>query len=336
MTKIKEILAILEQVAPPSYQESYDNAGLITGNSEAEVTGVLTCLDSTEAIVDEAIAKSCNLIVAHHPIVFKGLKRFTGQNYVERTIIKALKNDIAIYAIHTNLDNVYHQGVNTRFAERLGLQNTQILAPKPKNLQLGFIVSQSNLPSVLDSIQPLCTHPAVVIPCNGANRMKVECTIPEALQGAIKTAVAPFLESVVTSQTVLDLHPKIGSGMIGELAAPMDARSFLSFLKERMQTNCVKHTELIHSEIKKVALCGGVGSFLLKKAIRQKADIFITADYKYHEFFDADGKIIIADIGHFETEQFTIPLLKEIISNKFSNFAVYETAHSTNPVHYFV
>ncbi|GAB5552582.1 MAG: Nif3-like dinuclear metal center hexameric protein [Saprospiraceae bacterium] len=336
MTKIKEVLAVLEQVAPPSYQESYDNAGLITGNKEAEVTGVLTCLDSTEAIVEEAIAKSCNLIVAHHPIVFKGLKRFTGQNYVERTIIKALKHDIAIYAIHTNLDNVYYQGVNTRFAERLGLQNTQILAPKSKNIQLGFLISSTDLGAVLDIIQPLCTHPAVTIPSNDASRMKIECTLPEALLGRLKAKITPFLKSAITSQTVLDLNPQIGSGMIGELAEPMETKSFLSFLKERMKTKCVKHTELIHTEVKKVALCGGVGSFLLKKAIQQKADIYITGDYKYHEYFDADGKIIIADIGHFETEQFTIPLLKEIISNKFSNFAVYETAHSTNPVHYFV
>lgn len=336
MTKIKEVLKVLEQIAPPVYQESYDNAGLITGNRDAEVTGVLTCLDSTEAIVEEAIARSCNLIVAHHPIVFKGLKRFTGQNYIERTIIKAIQNNIAIYAIHTNLDNVYKQGVNGRFAERLGLQNTRILAPKAKNLQLSFVVSEADLPTILNHIRPLCSTPVLAIPSSESGIVKIECTVAEAKQNQLKSSVARFLQSPITSQTVLDQHPQIGSGMIGEMAAPMATKAFLNFLKDRMQTDCIKHTELIPKEIHKVALCGGAGGFLLRKAIGQGADIFITADYKYHEFFDADGKIIIADIGHFESEQFTIPLLKEVISNKFSNFAVYETAHRTNPVHYFV
>ena len=336
MTKIKDVIRTLEQVAPPSYQESYDNAGLITGNKDAELTGVLTCLDSTEAIVEEAIARSCNLIVAHHPIVFKGLKRFTGQNYVERTIIKALKNDIAIYAIHTNLDNVYHQGVNTRFAERLNLINTQILAPKSKNVQLNFTVYQMDLPKVREIIDPLSTNLMTNLPTDKHNLIKVECCISDAWQSKIAGSLAPFLQSAITSYPVLEKNPQIGSGMIGELAAPMETRDFLAFLKQQMQTDCIKHTGLMHAQIKKVALCGGAGGFLLQKAIQKGADIFITADYKYHEFFDADGQIIIADIGHFESEQFTIPLLKEIISNKFSNFAVYETAYRTNPVHYFV
>lgn len=262
MTSIGTIIEHLESIAPPAYQESYDNSGLIVGNTEMVCSGVLTCLDSTEAIVDEAIEHNCNLIVAHHPIVFKGLKRFNGNNYVERVVMKAIKHDIAIYAIHTNLDNVYAQGVNSKIAARLGLVNTKILAPKT------------------------------------------------------------------------DLNPLVGSGLIGELPTSMQGIDFLVYLKKQMQASCVKYTNLGDTPIKTVALCGGSGGFLLPKAIAAGAQIFITADYKYHEFFDAENKIIIADIGHFESEQFTIELLKQIIQEKFSTFAVRLTGINTNPVNY--
>jgi len=261
---IQTVISLLEEIAPPNYQESYDNAGLIVGNPLEEVKGVLTCLDSTEAVIDEAIAKGCNMVVAHHPIVFRGLKKINGNNYVERVVLKAIKSDVAIYAIHTNLDNVYYNGVNTRIAAKLGLESTRILAPKIS----------------------------------------------------------------------LDKEGTVGSGMIGQLEHAMEEQAFLQFLKERMQVSCIRHTALLNKPISSVAVCGGSGSFLLSKAVQQEADIFITADYKYHEFFDADGQIIIADIGHYESEQFTIELLHEIISKKFSNFAVYCTELITNPIHY--
>ena len=259
--KIKEITSFLESIAPLAYQESYDNAGLICGNANAEVKGTLLCLDSTEEILDEAIQKGCNLVIAHHPIVFRGLKQFIGQNYVERTIIKAIKNDVAIYAIHTNLDNVYAHGVNEKFAEKLGLKNTRILAPKPG------------------------------------------------------------IENV-------------GAGLVGELPNALSEMDFLVQLKSVMKTACIRYTPLRGKTVKKVALCGGAGSFLLSNAKQEKADIFITGDFKYHEFFDAEGKIIIADIGHFESEQFTIELLYELLSDKFSNFALHCTKVNTNPVQY--
>jgi dinuclear metal center YbgI/SA1388 family protein len=261
--QIKSILNHLEIIAPPRLQESYDNAGLITGDSAWDCKGVLFCLDSTEAIVDEAIALGCNLIVAHHPIVFKGLKRLNGKNYVERTIIKAIKNDIAIYAIHTNLDNVYRSGVNAKIAEKLGLQNTRILSPK---------VGENNL--------------------------------------------------------------EIGAGVIGEFNSAMDETNFLQFVKNTMHAGVVRYTQLLGREIKKVAVCGGTGSFLLQDAIRAGADAFVTADFKYHEFFDADSQMLIADIGHFESEQFTIELLFSLVSEKFPNFALHCTKTSTNPVNY--
>lgn len=336
MSTIQEVINQLESIAPPIYQESYDNAGLICGDARAEVTGVLTCLDSTEAVIGEAIEKSCNLVVAHHPIVFKGLKRFTGQNYVERTIIKAIKNDIAIYAIHTSLDNVYAQGVNAIFAERLGLQKTKILAPKANFQEYRFWVDAADTPQVQIIAESWQARPPMISATPSSAQLEVKIQVPLGQKGGFLSAVRAFAKSEIVTVETLDKNPLVGSGMIGQLAEPMEERDFLVFLKEQMQTDCVKHTVLRGKPIQKVALCGGAGGFLLKTAIGQKADIFITADYKYHEFFDADGKIIIADIGHFESEQFTIPLLKRILSNKFSNFAVYETGVRTNPVFYFV
>lgn len=262
---IQTIIDHLEQIAPPNYQESYDNAGLIVGYPMDEVKGILTCLDSTEAVLDEAISKGCNLVIAHHPIVFRGLKKINGSNYVERVVLKAIKSNIAIYAIHTNLDNVYYNGVNAKIAEKIGLINTKILAPK----------------------------------------------------------------------IAFDKEGTVGSGMIGQLKTPIGEEAFLKHLKTSMQVNCVRHTALLGKPISTVAVCGGAGSFLFPLAKAQDADIFVTADYKYHEFFDADNALIIADIGHYESEQFTIELLFEIISKKFSNFAVYCTELITNPIHYF-
>lgn len=259
--KVSDIISRLEQIAPPHLQESYDNAGLITGHPDQEVTGVLFSLDAIETVVDEAIQKGCNLIVSHHPIVFRGLKRFNGANYVERTVIKAIRHEIALYAIHTNLDNVLHRGVNERIAQRLGLQNIQILAPKAG-------------------------------------------------------------------------MPDIGAGITGSLPQPMNELDFLHQIKTAMHTRCIRHTALTGKMVQKIAVCGGSGSFLLSDAVKAGADVFITADFKYHEFFDADHHIVIADIGHYESEQFTIPLLFEIISEKFPNFALHLTGVNTNPVHY--
>lgn len=259
--RIKEILAILESVAPPHLQESYDNAGLIVGDPEAETRGVLFCLDSTEAVVEEAVRKGCNLVVAHHPIVFRGLKRLNGATYVERTVIQAVRQGVAIYAIHTNLDNVYRQGVNARIAEKLGLAETRILVPKP---------------------------------------------------GQADT----------------------GAGLVGELPEAVAEREFLLKVKNTFRAGCVRHTALRDKRVKRVAVCGGSGSFLLADALRAGADAFVSSDFKYHEFFDAEGKIVIADIGHFESEQFTIELLYDIIHEKFPTFALHCTEVNTNPVHY--
>ncbi len=264
-TSIGEIFDFLQSIAPFQYQESYDNAGLIIGDREKECTGVITCLDSTEAVIDEAIQMGANLVVAHHPIVFRGLKRFNGANYVEKAVIKAIKNDIAIIAIHTNLDNVITNGVNERIAQQIGLED----------------------------IEPL------------------------AVKAEIDQSAGP-----------------VGSGVVGNLPLAMEEIDFLRSLKDRMNINVIKHTPLLGTKVFKVAVCGGVGGFLLKDAIRSQAQVFITSDYKYHEFFDANGRIVIADIGHYESEQFTINLLQELISRKFTTFAAHCTKVNTNPVNY--
>lgn len=269
-TTISELSTYLETIAPSHYQEDYDNSGLLVGDPHTPISGVMIALDATEAVIDEAVAKGCNLVIAHHPIIFRGLKRLTGRNYVERVVIKAIREGVALYAIHTNLDNVYRNGVNTKIAEKLGLEHTRILATKP--------LSKNGVPT------------------------------PD---------------------------PEVGSGMIGTLPQSMSESDFLQHLKANMQVGCVKYTPLLGREVRTVAVCGGSGGFLLPKAIAAGADFFITADYKYHEFFDADGQIVIADIGHYESEQFTIELLYEIISKKYSNFARYCTSVKTNPVHYF-
>ncbi|MCB0633132.1 MAG: Nif3-like dinuclear metal center hexameric protein [Saprospiraceae bacterium] len=348
--RIKEVTTYLEHIAPPVYQESYDNAGLITGSPDTEVMGVLVCLDATEAVMDEAIEQGCNLIVAHHPIVFRGLKKITGRTYVERVIIKAIKYDLAIFAIHTNLDNVFHQGVNSRIAEKLGLIHTRILAPKQVNKKLQIFTPASLVAPLQEALTDIgvqrvegikeanyMNQPGRSGMINGEMRVKLEVSYPEAVQSAVLGAVRRFQNEARIDYDLFPLEtvtPEVGSGMIGELPKPMEAEAFLLMLKQQMQADCVRHTAVLDRPIEKVAVCGGAGGFLLSAAIAQGAQIFVTADYKYHEFFDADGKIIIADIGHYESEQFTIQLLFDIISRKFSNFAVHCTKVRTNPVFY--
>jgi dinuclear metal center YbgI/SA1388 family protein len=293
--KIQDIVKAIEEVAPPLFQEGYDNAGLITGDPQWEARGAVLCLDAVEAVVDEAIERGCNLVIAHHPIVFKGLKRLNGRNYVERTIIKAIRHDIAIYAAHTNLDNVFHRGVNEKIAAKLGLEDTRFLDPRPFWEKLLLDVA-------------------------GPNRSRVQAAL----------SAYPNLLSLPQE------HPVVGSGMIGKLPQPMDEMTFLRMVKETMQTGAIRHTRLLGRPVQTVALCGGSGSFLLSQAIAQKADVFITGDFKYHEFFDADGRIVIADIGHYESEQYTVEIFSEILSEKFPNFALHCTKVKTNPVEYLV
>jgi dinuclear metal center YbgI/SA1388 family protein len=348
MPSIHQITSHLESIAPPSYQESYDNAGLITGDASAPATGAVLCLDATEAVVDEALRLGCNLVVAHHPIVFRGLKSLTGKNYVERTVIKAIKNDVAIYAIHTNLDNVYHRGVNEKIAEMLGLKNTRILAPKKALKKLAALVPEVALAPLRAALFEAGAGRAnggseVSFAALGAAttadgmtaRFRLEVVYPSGNEGAVLRALNAHAPGVHFELSTLENHSlEIGSGFIGELPLAVAEEAFLAQLKKTMKAAVVRHTRLLGKPVKTVALCGGAGSFLLPQAIAQKAGVFITGDFKYHEFFDAGGKIIIADIGHFESEQFTIELLQDIIAEKFPTFALHLTQVNTNPVYY--
>ncbi|OOQ61378.1 Nif3-like dinuclear metal center hexameric protein [Mucilaginibacter pedocola] len=364
--KLGMLTAYLESLAPLAYQEDYDNSGLIVGNPDAEVTQALISLDCTEAVVDEAIATRCQVIVSHHPIVFKGLKRFNGKTYVERVVEKAIRNNIAIYAIHTNLDSVM-TGVNARICQTLGLKNTRILAPKQHLLKkLVTFVPVAQAEAVRNALFAAGaghignysetsfsnegfgtfkgneqTNPYVGEPGkrHREHEIRVETIYPANLESKIIMALVlahPYEEVAYDLYPITNQNQQVGSGMVGELDTPQNAEAFLALVKERMRASVIRHTAFTGKPIKKVAVCGGSGGFLLKHAIAAGADIFITADYKYHEFFDAEGKIVIADIGHFESEQFTQQLLYEIIQNKFVNFAVRLTTVNTNPVKYYI
>lgn len=363
--KIAEITDYLESLAPLSSQESYDNSGLIVGNKQTEISNALISLDCTEEIVEEAIQKGCNLIISHHPIVFKGLKKLNGKNYVERTVIKAIKNDIAIYAIHTNLDN-YRFGVNARIAELLGIKNPSILSPGQQKLnKLVVYVPFLQIEAVRNAMFEAgagkignyenCsfssegqgtfkggenTNPFV----GSAGQLhteaerKLEVIVPSHI---VKQVVKSMIKAHPYEEVAYDIFPLVnehkyeGSGMYGELETAMNEVDFLSKIKEVFKCGSIRHTNLLNRPIKRVAWCGGSGSFLLNNAKSCGADIFITGDFKYHEFFDAENQIVIADIGHYESEQFTIPLLVDLIRKKIPTFAPCLTEINTNPVNYF-
>ena len=363
--KLKAITQFLEHQFPLSLQESYDNSGLLIGNLEMEITGVLICLDSIEKIVDEAIEKNCNLIIAHHPIIFKGLKKMTESNYIERVVSKCIKNDIALYAIHTNLDN-HFEGVNKEIANRIGLKNLRILQPIQGNLsKLTVFVPKDALEKLDEAIfkaggGQIGNYSECHFRTEGTGTFKGnENSNPQIGNKNVREAFEEFrVEYLVSNynlRTVLNAmntaHPYEevayeiypiqnsnqfeGAGMIGELETEQDEIAFLKQLKSTFNCGIIRHTQPLGRKIKKVAVCGGSGSFLLSKAIQQKADIFITGDFKYHEFFDAENKLIIADIGHFESEQFTTNLLAERMKENFTNFAIHLTEHNTNPINYF-
>ncbi|WP_257658603.1 Nif3-like dinuclear metal center hexameric protein [Parapedobacter lycopersici] len=363
--RLDVLTSYLESLAPLAYQESYDNSGLLVGSPDREVHHALVSLDCTEAVVDEAIRLGCDLIISHHPIVFRGLKRFNGSNYVERVIIKAIKHDIAIYAIHTNLDNVAG-GVNGKIAERLGLRQTQILLPKGDLLnKLVVFVPVDHATAVREALfaagagdigkydacsfnvagygtfragegtQPFVGQQGEL---HREEETRVEVIYPSDRQQAVLKSLFethPYEEVAYDSYRLQNHHPLVGSGLIGQLEQPMDEMDFLGLLKEKLAATVIRHTALRGQPIARVAVCGGAGGFLLKPAIRAGADAFVTADYKYHEFFDAEGKTVIADVGHFESEQFTQQLLLEIIQKKFPTFAVRLTGIDTNPIKYY-
>jgi len=361
---IRELINYLESVAPPAYQESYDNAGLIIGDPEMTITSALITLDVTEAVIDEAIEVGCELIIAHHPILFKGIKRINGNSYVERCVIKAIKNDIAVYAAHTNLDSVMG-GVNTKICEKIGLTNLNILAPaNDQLLKLVTFIPEDHLDKVRDALfaaggGSIGNYDKCSFTSNGTGTFRggeeanpyvgevgefhfekearLEIILPKHLKNNI---VRTLLDTHPYEEVAYDLYPlenrldQVGSGMIGELPGGENEIDFLSRLLQIFGCKSIRHTYLLGKPVKKVAVCGGSGSFLLPTAIAAGVDIFVTADMKYHDFFDAEEKIVVADIGHYESEQFTKELFYEILIKKFPNFALRLSEVKTNPVLY--
>jgi dinuclear metal center YbgI/SA1388 family protein len=365
MHTIFDLYQYLQDLAPFQYQEDYDNSGLIVGAMDTVINGVLVSLDCTEAIIEEAISLGANIVVCHHPIVFKGFKKINGSNYVERTIIKAIKHDVAILAIHTNIDNII-AGVNHTMADKLGLINRKILVPKPNTLvKITTFVPKNDLEKVTNAMhkagagqigeykdcaffiegQGSFTPTGSANPSTGQlnvksfeSEIRVEMILPSHCQNAVLKALktSHSYEEVAYYLSPLTNEDKgVGAGMVGELPQPLLTVDFLEMVKKQFDVKFIKHTAIVHETITKVGLCGGSGSFLTKNAIFSGSQAYISADFKYHEFFDAEGKILILDIGHYESEKNIIDRLFALISNNFHTFAAHYTKVDTNPVKYF-
>ena len=361
---IKDITSYLEELTPLNYAESFDNVGLLIGDSQTKVTGVLITLDTLENIVDEAIEKKCNLIVSFHPIIFSGLKKITGNSYVERVVLKAIKNDIAIYSMHTALDNSF-EGVSAKICEVLGLQNKKVLIPQQNTIKkLTTYVPVNALEKVRSGLfeagaGTLGNYSNCSFTTEGNGTFKgndlsnptigernsvhtekellLSVTYIKHKESAILAALFnthPYEEVAYEITSLHNINQKIGIGMIGELPEAVSEKDFLNTLKITMHASGIRHSKLLNRPIKKVAVLGGSGSYAIKNALKAKADIYVTADVKYHEFYKAENQLIIADIGHYESEQFTKNLLVDQLTKKFPNFAIILSDKNTNPIHY--
>lgn len=362
--KIKEIIPILEEMAPLGYAEDFDNVGLLIGDAETEITAVLVCHDAIESIVEEAIEKKCNLIICFHPILFSGLKKITGKNYVERAVLKAIRNDISIYAVHTALDN-HQNGVNKIFSDTLGLMSPKILIPKQSYIyKLCTYVPANAAASLKDALfragagaignYDRCSFTSegtgsfrgndASNPVYGtkgtmtyAEETKIELIFEKHLQSKILKALFqnhPYEEVAYEISKLENVHQSIGMGMIGELPEAMHEKEFLKMVKEKTGTGGIRHSAFLNKPIKKVAVLGGSGSFAIKNALQQGADAFITADLKYHQFYEAENQLLLADIGHFESERYIKNYIVDYLTKKITTFAIILCERNTNPVNY--
>ena len=361
---VNDIAKVLEELAPLAHAEDFDNVGLLVGDPNMKVEGALVTLDTLENVVDEAIAKKCNLIISFHPIIFKGLKRLTGATYVERVVLKAVANNIAIYSMHTALDNS-KMGVNAKICEVLGIKNPQILIPRSKSIKklttyapvadaenikralfkagAGEIGNYSNCSFSLEGTGSFKAG-------NGANptigklgevhfekEMQINVIYSFEREKPILNALFeahPYEEVAYEVLTLENSNQDLGMGMIGTLDTEMDEKEFLIRTKERLNAKVVRHSELLGKKVNKVAVLGGSGAFAIGAAKKAGADIFISADMKYHDFYQAENQLVIADMGHFETEQFTKDLLVDYLTKKIPNFAVSLSESITNPIKY--
>jgi dinuclear metal center YbgI/SA1388 family protein len=361
---VQDVINYLEELSPLAYAEDFDNVGLLVGNKSNNVNGILVTLDTLETVVDEAIDNNCNLIVSFHPIIFKGLKTLTGKSYVERVVMKAIKHDISIFAIHTALDNAL-QGVNNQICEQLGLSNRKILIPQNGSIKkLTTYIPKKNAETIREELFNAgagaignynhCSFNVEGIGTFNGNEnsnptigekgitqheeeIKLTVTFAKHLESKILQALFkshPYEEVAYEITTLENKNQHIGMGMIGELESPMDETSFLNHLKLKMNSKCVRHSALLRKPIKKVAVLGGSGSFAITAAKSAGVDCFVTADLKYHDFFAAENSILLADIGHYESEQYTKNLLVAFLTEKMPNFAIILSKTNTNPVKY--
>ena len=362
--KIKEIVSALEHFAPLPLQDGFDNAGMQIGLTDVETTGALLCLDVTEPVVDEAIALGCNLIVSHHPLIFKGYKSITGRDYVERCILKAIKNDITIYSAHTNLDNATG-GVNFKIAEKIGLKNISFLSEKEECLlKLVTFVPFAQATIVQDALfnagcgnignydscsytvkgegtfraregsNPFC---GTVGELHREGELRIETILPAYKKTQVIRALLnahPYEEPAFDLYRLENTWAQAGSGIIGELETAETELDFLKRIKKTFEVGCLKHNKLSGRLIRKVAICGGAGAFLLPKAIAGRADVFITGEVRYHDYFGYEQEILIAEIGHYESEQYTKEIFYSIITDLFPNVDLYYSKINTNPIKY--
>ncbi|MDR2122964.1 MAG: Nif3-like dinuclear metal center hexameric protein [Flavobacteriaceae bacterium] len=365
MRKVADIIKIVQDLAPEANAENFDNVGLLVGELEANVTGILVTLDCLEKVVDEAIQKNCTMIVTFHPILFSGIKSVTGKNYVERTVIKAIKNTISIYAIHTNLD-VAKEGVNYEICNRLGIKNTRPLLPKTRCIKkLQTYIPAADFHEVQQALFKAgageignyknCSFrvrgKGTFMPTEGSHPFIGETNKLEEAEEIMLSVIFEDFKQTEILKALRESHPyeeiayeiytldnenqDLGMGRVGELDNEISEEEFLKRLKESLPTNCIRHTALRHKPVKKVAVLGGSGSFAIKNAVSARADVFVTADVKYHEFFQAEGKMILADIGHYESEQFTKDLLYNYLKNNLEDLPIHISEINTNPVHYY-
>ncbi len=361
---VQDVIQEIEKLCPLPYAEGFDNVGLLVGQRTQTVSGVLVTLDTLENVIDEAIEQNCNLIVSFHPIIFGGLKKLNGSNYVERVVIKAIQNNIAIYAMHTALDNQFN-GVNGKICDVLGLENRSVLIPQKASIKklitfvptaaaekvrnalfaaeggsignydhCSFNVSGTGTFKGNEASNPVVGEKGSI---HFEEETQIGITFPKHAEGKILKALFeahPYEEVAYEITTLENYNQHIGIGMVGELSESMEELDFLKYLKEKMNVSCIRHSALRNQPVKKVAVLGGSGAFGISKAISAKADVYITADIKYHEFYQAENQIIIADIGHYESEQFTKNLLVEYLTKKFPNFAIILSTRNTNPIKY--
>ncbi len=361
---VKDVISFLDSYAPLKYSEDFDNTGLIVGDKNANVNGIIICLDSTKEVVQEAIESNSNLIISFHPIIFNGIKQLSPGNYVNDSIILALKNNISIFAIHTALDNS-NMGVSMKLCEVLGISNKKVLIPKSKTIKkLTTYIPKSNAKSLKNKLFGVgagsigkydncsfsyegigtfrgneSSNPIIgnKLKNTTQNEVCVNITFLKHLKEKVLSAlreVHPYEEIAYEVKTLENINENIGMGMYGELSEPMSEHNFLDLIKNKLGIKFLKHSKLLEKNIKKVAVLGGSGSFGIEKAISVKVDAYLTADLKYHDYFKADNSILLIDVGHYESEQFTKNLLFDILTKKFPNFAIALTKTNTNPVKY--